>query len=451
MPARMNPGSPWSFRLYYAALVCAALALLAGALPHASHPPLLALAVVLGLMMLGEASPVPMPSGGYITPTAVIDLPCLVFLGPFYTALLDMLSTFAMQAIVQRKPMVRVAHNMAAFAVATLGAGAAYTAAGGATGRFSAGHDLVPMLVAGLVYLFVNSALVSTVLGLTSNTSPWRVWQHNFQPGILLHLFSLTLGALAALTYANSGPVGLLLFAVPFFVAGRMLRLYTEIRSDLKDFVRALSEVLEEVDPYTKRHSMRVAEYSVCLARGMDLPEKTVEEIELGALVHDLGKIGPHHQQIVQKPGRLTNEEQRALQAHPVVGAEIVSKVRMLRRAATIVLGHHEQPNGDGYPYGLRDVWVGARIVHVCDAFDAMTSDRPYRRALSVEAALKELERGGGTQFDAAVVGCLMRMHASGEFEVVPSPSSEELQVLLKPRLVENPASVASLPLSRAA
>ena len=124
MPARMNPGSPWSFRLYYAALVCAALALLAGALPHASHPPLLALAVVLGLMMLGEASPVPMPSGGYITPTAVIDLPCIVFLGPFYTALLDMLSTFAMQAIVQRKPMVRVAHNMAAFAVATLGAGA---------------------------------------------------------------------------------------------------------------------------------------------------------------------------------------------------------------------------------------------------------------------------------------------------------------------------------------
>lgn len=440
----MSPIALRHFRLYFGILVCLAVALMAKAVPHAVHPSWLALCAVWVLMLLGEASPVPMPSGGYVTPTAVIDLACIVFLGPFYTALLDVSSTFVMQAVVQRKPMIRVVHNMAVFAIATLAAGAAYSAAGGVTGHFSASHDMVPMLIAGLVYFVVDSVLISTVLGLTGDTSPWRVWQRNFQPGILLHLFSVTLGALAALTYANSGWVGLVLLAVPFIVSGRMLRLYTEIRSDLKDFVRALSEVLEEVDPYTRHHSTRVAQYSVCLARGMGLSERDVEEIELAALVHDLGKIGPHHQQIVQKAGRLTDAEYQALQAHPAVGAEIVARVRTLRQAADIVLGHHEQPDGHGYPRGLQgpDISMGARIVHVCDSFDAMTSDRPYRRALSVAAALAELESGAGTQFDDGVVECLKRMHAAGTFEVSPSLSSEALQLLIMP-LESQPPHVA--------
>src|SRR5678815_1438072 len=169
---------------------------------------------------------------------------------------------------------------------------------------------------------------------------------------------------------------------------------YMEIKGDLKEFVRALTEVLEEVDPYTRHHSMRVAEYSVRLARGMRFSEHRVEEVEYAALVHDLGKIGPQHQHILQKPGSLSHEEQRTLRAHPAAGAEIVTKVRALRRAAEIVRSHHERPDGQGYPFGLRsdDVPLGARILNVTDAFDAMTSDRPYRRALSVEAALQELK-----------------------------------------------------------
>jgi len=161
-------------------------------------------------------------------------------------------------------------------------------------------------------------------------------------------------------------------------------------------------------------------------------PEAEVEEIEYAALVHDLGKIGPQHQYILQKPGSLTHEEQRTLRSHPAAGAEIVAKVRTLRRVAEIVRAHHERPDGLGYPFGLRseDVPVGSRILNVADAFDAMTSDRPYRRALPVNVALQELERGAGTQFDADAAGCLLRLHAAGEFPLVPSPSSEDLQLL---------------------
>jgi HD-GYP domain-containing protein (c-di-GMP phosphodiesterase class II) len=157
-----------------------------------------------------------------------------------------------------------------------------------------------------------------------------------------------------------------------------------------------------------------------------------VEEIEYAALVHDLGKIGPQHQRIVQTAGGLSQEDQRVLRLHPASGAAIVSKVRALARAAEYVRSHHEQPDGRGYPYGLlgEDVPLGARILKVSDAFDAMTSDRPYRRGLSQSDALSEIQRGAGTQFDARVVECLVDLQRHGRFPLIPSPSREDLELL---------------------
>jgi putative nucleotidyltransferase with HDIG domain len=427
---------PWSFRLYYVAVLVAAAVLLAAAASFAPQVPAWTLALVLVLMVAIEATPVPLPSGGYANASAVLDLPALVILGPFYTAILDMASALVAQGFILRKPAVRVTHNLAIFAITDVAAGYAYIAAGGIPGRFDLMHDVIPLLIAGGVYFAANSALVSTVVGLTAGPNPWRVWQRNFYQGISHHLSFVVLGILAALTYFGVGAFGLVLFAIPFLVARHTFLHSMEIRSDLKDFVRALSEVLEEVDPYTRHHSVRVAQYAIRLARGMRLSEREVEEIEYAALVHDLGKIGPQHQHILRKPGTLSHEEQRTLRAHPAAGAEIVAKVRALRRSSEIVRSHHERPDGQGYPYGLRsqDVPVGARILNVSDAFDAMTSDRPYRRALSLEAALKELRRGAGSQFDAEVVACLVRLQEHGQFPLLPSPSSEDLLHLrLKP------------------
>jgi HD domain len=437
MSATMAARHPRAFRLYYAAVLLVATGLFvmsAGAAPAASP---LALGIVLFLMIASEAGPVALPSGGYATASAVIDLACLVVLGPFVTASLDVASTLIVQGLLLRKPAVRVFHNMAIFAITSFAAGNAFLAAGGRVGHLAFPHDIGPLLVCGAVYFFFNSVLVSTVLGLTSGPSPWRIWQRNFLQGILHHLSFIALGALVAVVYVQAGPWSLLLFAIPFLVARHSFGVYVEIRSDLKDFVRALSEVLEEVDPYTRHHSNRVSQYAVRLARGLSLSEREVEEIECAALVHDLGKIGPQHQHILQKPGSLSHEEHRTLRAHPGEGAKIVEKVRALRRAAEIVRTHHERPDGKGYPLGLaaEDVPIGARILNVCDAFDAMTSDRPYRRALSLEAALQELHRGAGTQFDRTVVECLVRLHRGGQFDLIPSPSSEDLLLLrVKPR-----------------
>jgi putative nucleotidyltransferase with HDIG domain len=430
------PRHPALFRGYYTLVVLAAAALLARYTPGAEPQSPLVVGLVLVLMLLADAQPISLPSGGYATASGLFDLPSLVVLGPVYTSWLSVASTLVNEGLVQRRPAIRVVHNLAIFTLTYFAAAWGFRLAGGTVGSLAFPRDIPALLTCGAAYFVANSALVSTVLGLTSGPSPWRVWQSNFMRGILHHLSFIALGSLVVVVYFSVGPWALVLFGIPFLVARHSFGLYMEIKSDLKEFVRALTEVLEEIDPYTRHHSVRVSQYAVRLARGMKLPEREVEEIEYAALVHDLGKIGPQHQHILQKPGSLSQEEQRTLRAHPAAGADIVSRVRALRRAAEIVRSHHERPDGLGYPFGLKseDVPIGARILNVSDAFDAMTSDRPYRRALSLDAALEELKRGAGTQFDAGVVGCLVRLYQAGRFPLLPSPSSEDLLLLrIKP------------------
>lgn len=426
--------------MYYAAVVCGAGALLAMHTPLGSSAwpaPFLLVGAFVALLA-SELGPMALPGGGYATVSTVVTLPLILVIGPFWVSALDIAVNLVAHAMIRRQPLQRVLHNMAIYTLGYFATAAVWVGAGGSLGSVGFPRDGLPLFAASVTYFLVNSACVSTVIGLTAGPSPWRVWQRNFQQGILHHLSFVALGVLVAVVWFSAGPWGIGLFALPFLVSRYSFKVYLELRTDLKEFVRALTEVLEEVDPYTRHHSVRVSQYAVILARGLNRPESEVDEIEYAALVHDLGKIGPQHQHILQKPGSLSHEEQRTLRSHPAAGAEIVAKVRALRRASEIVLSHHERPDGQGYPFGLRsaDVPVGARILNVADAFDAMTSDRPYRRALPMEAALRELDRGAGTQFDQKVVKCLLRLHSVGQFPLIPSPSSEDLQLLrLKTRV----------------
>ena len=432
----MNPSSPTRqpvlFRLYYASALLAA-SLLAGfgwAVHPAANWPVLIAGLV--LIVLAELTPVPLPGGGQMTAGIMLDLPLLLMVGPWWTAAIDVAAVLMVQGVLRRRPFVRMVHNAAISVLGVFAAARAYELLGGQIGRVEFPHGAPALAAAGLTFFLVNSGCVSIAIGLTQGPGVWRSWQRNFQSGLPHHLSFVALGTLSAVVWNTTGAWGLLLVVLPVLLSRHAFQLSVELKSDLKEFVRTLTEVLEEVDPYTRHHSVRVSQYSVRLARGLLRPEADVEEIEYAALVHDLGKIGPQHQYILQKPGALSHEEQRTLRAHPAAGAEIVAKVRTLRRVAEIVRAHHERPDGQGYPFGLRsdDVPVCARILNVADAFDAMTSDRPYRRALPVQAALGELERGAGTQFDREVVRCLLHLHATGRFALVPSPSSEDLQLL---------------------
>jgi putative nucleotidyltransferase with HDIG domain len=174
--------------------------------------------------------------------------------------------------------------------------------------------------------------------------------------------------------------------------------------------IRALALALDARDPYTAGHSERVSVLSVAIGRTLGLPADELEVLRLGALLHDIGKIGLADA-VLLKPGALTADEYDAIKQHPVLGARILRSVPFLTRHIPIVELHHERPDGRGYPHGLRDedIPLAARIVHVADAYDAMTSARAYRKARPGGEALRELWRCAGTEFHAEIVGALAR------------------------------------------
>jgi len=173
--------------------------------------------------------------------------------------------------------------------------------------------------------------------------------------------------------------------------------------------IRALAAALDARDPYTAGHSDRVSVLSVAIGRVLELSPDDIEVLRLGALLHDIGKIGVADE-ILRKPAPLTPREYDAIKQHPEFGARILRSIPFLSRHIVIVELHHERPDGGGYPYGLRgvDIPLLARVVHVADAYDAITSARAYRAARSTEEALRELWRCAGTEYDAEIVGALV-------------------------------------------
>src|SRR5216683_1300030 len=242
---------------------------------------------------------------------------------------------------------------------------------------------------------------------------------HRRQPVDLVFNTSrfMTAGALSALAYGAAGAslagavvATAVMYAVStgldVIAAGMHNRRHPwEIWAEIVAAVESMADVVDRRDPYTFQHSQSVADHAVRTARRLQLPDKEVELIRLAARVHDLGKIEVPDE-VLHKQGRLTEAEFELMKKHPATGAEILAKFPEYKRGRELVLAHHERMDGLGYPRGLAGAAIafGARVIAVADSWDAMTSDRPYRKALDAEVALAELLRGRGTQWDPQVV-----------------------------------------------
>ncbi len=180
------------------------------------------------------------------------------------------------------------------------------------------------------------------------------------------------------------------------------------------EFTKAMAQTLDARDPYTAGHSNRVSDYACLVAEALQLTAEDRRIVKVGANLHDIGKIGVSDA-VLQKPGKLTAAEFEAIKKHTVIGKKILEDVSKFRDYLSIVELHHENHDGTGYPWGIagEKIPIGARIVHVVDAFDAMTTNRPYRSAMSAERALEIIRENSGTQFDPAIVEVFLRIMKS--------------------------------------
>ena len=185
----------------------------------------------------------------------------------------------------------------------------------------------------------------------------------------------------------------------------------SELEESYLATVKTLAFVVEAKDTHTRSHLDRAHDYAVALAQRVAPELASDQTLRYGFFLHDIGKIGIP-ERVLSKPGPLTDEEWAIMRTHPVLGAQILSPVKFLHPALPIVEAHHEKWDGTGYPRGLKgeQIPLGARIFALVDAFDAMTSDRPYRRAKSFEQAVDQIAAGSGTQFDPEVVGAFVEL-----------------------------------------
>jgi putative nucleotidyltransferase with HDIG domain len=193
-------------------------------------------------------------------------------------------------------------------------------------------------------------------------------------------------------------------------------RLYQDLEEMFFQTAESLADAIEKRDPYTGGHTQRVTQYSLTTARYLRLKPAEMKWLKISAVLHDIGKIGIDDQ-ILRKPDRLNPEEYKVIQRHADMGAEIIDHIKQLKNIIPGIKYHHEQLDGTGYPEGLKGekIPIIAKIVAVADTYDAMTTDRPYRKGLNKELAIRELRRCSGTQFDQEVVEAFIKAYEAGE------------------------------------
>jgi hypothetical protein len=341
----------------------------------------------------------------------IIHISVAILFGPFEGAVVASASTLVAE-LVSRRGFLKGAFNVAQKTLSILVAGQAYLLLGG-TIPFDLQHaNWLAFAALSILYFATNSILVASVIGLSSGRSIRDVWTQNSRGALGFDLLASGLALLVAWFYQAFGAIGLIGILLPVLVVRAVYDMYHRLQAQSREMLEVMVRAIEARDPYTSGHSVRVATLSRAIAQELRLPFDVVEKIYTAALLHDVGKIHEEFAPLLRKAEKLTEEEEGLLQTHPVKSADLVGVISAFRGIVqAAVRGHHERWDGEGYPDRLAGAAIplGARIIAVADTVDAMTTDRPYRRAATGEMAIAELQRCRGSQFDPDLVDLSLR------------------------------------------
>jgi HD superfamily phosphohydrolase YqeK len=400
----------WPARLYVAVVALAGLAVIVnGPFTDIAWSPFVVLAL---LFLICESAPAILtPRRFSWTASTAATLAAVVLLGPVGAALVGTSTAFS----VRRMLLVQRVFNAGMYALTVYAAGRVYVALGGHVGvpfRSSFPGIIGPFAVAAVVHVVANHGLLGGLLPLvrrSEGVARKRLAGVDFRV-LLSDLGYAAFGLLIAGLWRAVGPFAAILVVLPLFVARWAMMQYAAQQRAYEATMAALCKAVETKDFYTRGHSERVSRGSSMLAKEIGMRADRLEAITYAGMLHDVGKLGVPTK-VLQKSGKLTEEEYAAIQLHPMRGLEIVREIGFLDEALAGIMHHHERIDGRGYPLGLAgdEIPEFARVIAVADAFDSMTSTRSYRGARRIDEAIAELRNWSGSQFDPALVDAFVR------------------------------------------
>ena len=364
------------------------------------------------LTLVTTAAPVHVPRGPFVSVYFAPILAVALLGGPSAAAVVAVLGTFEVRELRRTVPWWGVVynHSFVVFPAVLAGITVQLLSHGLATAT-----TLVGVLVGGVVFFLVTETLTALAVSVREQRVFVAVFTANVRSYGLSMLGLTPIAWLMALAYVFIGPLVAFVFALPLYTTRAAYKAVVDIRNMFTQTVRALASAIDARDPSTKRHSEHVSGIAVEIGQVMGLSEVELEQLEWAGLLHDIGKIGIRDS-VLLKPERLTREERMLMNEHPLKGEEILKDVDQLAKERPLIRHHHEWYNGSGYPDRLigEEIPLLARVLHVADAFEAMTASRPYRPVpLSSAEALHELQRYAGIQFDPRVVEAFAKTRAA--------------------------------------
>ncbi len=345
-----------------------------------------------------------------------LALPALVLLGPAWASVTVAIGLLSRDEL--KRPFPVVLYNGAMATLCTIAAARVYVLLGGRIGYFHPNMtETIALFAAGFTFEFANAIImvIWRLIGDKVHMTIGESYLNYFWQGIRMFFFSTTLGGVALVAYQEFYVIGLL---AVFFLAVKLRELFMEVQVDEHYRNNAISDVMRAVyakDAYFRRHLENVARYSMLVAKDFASLEMDIKTFAQAVVYHDIGKL-EIPEKILRNPAQLTPEQWKIMKTHPTLGANFINGLKVFndhqrKMTRDIAFFHHERIDGLGYPNHLKgtQIPISARIVAVADAWDAMTTDRPYREALPAEEAKEELRKGKGTQFDPKVVDAFLK------------------------------------------
>lgn len=349
-----------------------------------------------------------------------VELACFIIFGPAF-AIIVFLMGFTLRIVKTDNKKVsilntsayKILFNYSIFVISIISGSIAYKKLGGAIpiGKFiNIGMNLIPLIIFVVIYFFVETLLISTLFSILYNNNIFKAFINYMKLAAINILAMIPFAFLLVLSYDANNYLGIVLIIIPILLVRYTIQLKINSQNQYLETINALMHAMEARDKYTEGHSERVSDIVVGIAKELKLPNSHIENLKIAAMLHDVGKIGIDDS-ILNKNGKLTDEEFQLIRKHPEIGYNILKDIKGIDKVRFIVLHHHERYDGKGYPSGLnpKQLNLDVFIIGLADSIDAMSTDRPYRKARSMDYIISEVKDNRGTQFHPDVVDAYLR------------------------------------------